>query len=180
MNKDIGDDFSLVEDTTEIGKISSSIERANTEEKTEFKAGLPFTIDFKRMFEKSSQNRFTKKNSDLEELVRFGVGVNEQGEPVEFKENSRRLEMSFGGEGIQSFEDFVDVLMSVYNSDDANKLTRLGATLMACLSAKPKRILIESVNNGEPIGFEIDGEFKPSAFKPSKKISKNKIIIEKR
>lgn len=142
--------------------------------------GLPFTLDFKKMFEKTITSRFKSEEQDIIELTKLGIENSDSF--VDVKENKNSFSVEFDGQGVSSEEDLVKLMLSLYSgkSEGEIKLKRFGTAITAALSKKPLEILVETHHDGDSICMVVDRSFKPKIYKPSQIVKNNKIIVVKR
>lgn len=151
-----------------------------TKTESKYAKGLPFTLDFKKMFEKTVSSRFKGGDQDVIESTKLGIENSESF--VDIKENKRYFSVEFDGQGVSSEEDLVKLMLSLYSkkSDNNGQLNRLGTAITAALSKKPLEILVETHHNGDGICMVVDSNFKPQIYKPEHKVINNKITVVKR
>lgn len=142
--------------------------------------GLPFTLDFKKMFEKTIASRFKEGDQDVIESTKLGIENSKSF--VDIKENKRYFSVEFDGQGVSSEEDLIKLMLSLYSekSENSGKLNRLGTAITAALSKKPLEILVETHHNGDGICMVVDSNFKPQIYRPEHNIKNNKITVIKK
>ena len=137
--------------------------------------GLPFTIDFKEMIEKTITNVAAGSDQYLKEIIRFAFAGNPS--RVDITDNKRFTGVEFKGKGIASKEDLRTVLMGIYNSDDGQEQTNLGMlgrSVVASLKTRPDEIVVQTHDDTSTYVMKIDSGLEPEIMtidKPSKKNS---------
>jgi len=76
-----------------------------TKTESKYAKGLPFTLDFKKMFEKTVASRFKGGDQDIIESTKLGIENSKSF--VDIKENKKHFSVEFDGQGVSSEEDLV-------------------------------------------------------------------------
>lgn len=150
-------------------------------ESANFEQGLPFTLDLKRMIDKSIKNLSMDNLQYLNEMAGFALESNPS--RVDINDNGDGIEIVFEGPGIASKDDLKSVLMHIYNSEDENKdierFGKLGRFVVSSLKTKPLEVIIKTHDDKSAYMMKIDSRLEPAIHPLDKTSSKNSLKIVK-
>jgi len=154
----------------------------NVEHKVKHIEGFPFTIDFRRMIEKSIKNISIDPAQYLKEMVRFTLDNRPQ--RVDIINNKDIIKAAFDGPGIASKEDFRGLLINIYNSEssdqDMNSFGTLGRSVVALLKQNPLEVIVKTHDDKSAYVMKIDSRLEPEIFTLDKLSDENSITMVKR
>lgn len=145
------------------------------------KEGLPFTIDFKEMIEKTITNVAAGSDQYLKEIIRFAFVGNPS--RVDITDTRRLTGVEFEGKGIVSKEDLRTVLMGIYNSNDDQEQSKsgmLGRSVVASLKTRPDEIIVKTHDDTSTYVMKIDSGLEPEIMTIDKPSTKNSFEVIKK
>lgn len=152
---------------------------------SQYQKGLPFTVDFKRMVEKTIKNRFHNKNEYLNQLTKLGL-LNAQSK-IDIQNKKNNISIEFDTNAKLREEEFRTVIFDLYGGNsseiedkEGTKIQNLGLTIAAALASNPKEIIVE-VNGTDNNSYRmvIDSELKPVITTLPNPIATSKVVIIK-
>jgi len=146
----------------------------------EINKGLPFTVDFKRMLEKSLESVKASPEDGLTQLLK--MVIDSDSDKIIINDTPGELSVRFDGKGISTEDELVKTILGIYaeeKNSNPDSMQGFGRALITYLAANPQSIKLETKSNGGSLCMIIDNEFRPIVYTGEKDIIENRITVIK-